>query len=102
MNYPVVLSSITISTQSALGVKREISSQGVLKLQFWVGKNVASEVGAIVGKKVEANARERGRREVGGGDGTRVGSNVGNLVGKRVGGLEGAFDRDVVGANVGT
>ena len=69
MNSPVVSSSIPISVQSALGAKSEISSQGVLKLQFWVGGNVGGEVGAIVGAKVGAKVGERVRGEVGGGVG---------------------------------
>ena len=69
MNSPVVSSSIPISMQSALGAKRDMSSQGVLKLQFWVGENVGGEVGTIVGSKVGANVGETVGGEVGGGVG---------------------------------
>ena len=55
VNSPVVFSSIPILSQSALGANREISSQGVLKMQFWVGRNVGGEVGYIFGARVGSN-----------------------------------------------
>ena len=88
MNSPVVSSSIPISMQSALGAKRDMSSQGVLKFQFWVGENVGGEVGTIVGSKVGAKVGEIVRGEVGDGVGARVKANTRDLVGTRVGGLD--------------
>ena len=68
MNSPVVAFSIPVSAQTALGSKREMSSQGVKKSQFRVGREVGARVGEV------------GRREEGDCD----------VVGKRVGGEVGA------------